>query len=201
MHRVAAHLEACASCNAEFTQWRGMQRLLTASSTLKAPSSLGLQLRLAISHEKTRPRARTINWHTQWDNFVRPVALQALSGLAGALFLVGSIALLVGVAPITGGVLARDEPLRAVTAPHYLYSSTGEQPIITPDDSTVVVEADVNSLGKVYDYRVVSGTLDDRTRAEVRDQLMVQVYEPARIFGIPVRGRALVAFSGVQVKG
>jgi len=30
---------------------------------------------------------------------------------------------------------------------------------------------------------------------------MLQVYEPARMFGEPVRGQVLVTFSGVQVKG
>ena len=97
--------------------------------------------------------------------------------------------------------LANDEPLGAVTKPHYLYSAAQQQPVVTPDYGTIVVEAEVNADGKVCDWKVVSGTMDERTHDEVRDQLMLQVYEPARMFGEPVRGRVLVTFSGVAVHG
>jgi hypothetical protein len=97
--------------------------------------------------------------------------------------------------------LANDEPLGAVTMPHYLYSAAQEQPVLTRDDSTIVVQADVNAEGRVYDYSIVSGPTDEKTTDEVRNQLMLQVYEPARMFGEPVRGQVLVTFSGVLVKG
>jgi len=127
--------------------------------------------------------------------------VQAASGLAGALLLVGSFAMLVGVVPVPNEVLANDEPLNAVTMPHYLYSAAHQEPLVAPDDATIVVQADVNTEGKVYDYTIVSGPLDDRTRADVRDELMLQVYEPAKMFGNPVRGQVLVTFSGVMVRG
>jgi hypothetical protein len=85
--------------------------------------------------------------------------------------------------------------------PHYLYSAAQQQPVVTPDDGTIVVEADVNAEGKVYNWNIVSGPTDERTRAAVQDDLMLQVYEPSKMFGEPVRGRVLVTFSGVQVKG
>jgi hypothetical protein len=85
--------------------------------------------------------------------------------------------------------------------PHYLYSASQQQPIVTPDDSTIVVQADINSEGKVYDWTVVSAPLDDKTRTAVNNELMLQVYEPAKMFGEPVRGRVLVTFSGVLVRG
>jgi anti-sigma factor RsiW len=201
MQAVAAHLEGCVECKDEFAAWRGMQRLLAETGPAKAPEDLGLQLRLAISHETTRRQGRWDALSMRWENLIRPVMVQAASGLAGALLLVGGISMLVGVVPVTNTVLANDEPLRAVTMPHYLYSSAQLQPLETPDDSTIVVEVDVNAEGRVYDYDIVSGPVDAQTRAEVRDELMVQVYEPARMFGAPVRGRVLVTFSDVLVRG
>jgi hypothetical protein len=176
MQFVGRHLERCTGCTAEFDALRGMQRLLAEHlSVAKAPDDLGLKLRLAISHEKTR--------------------------VAGALILVGGIAALVGLVAVPNAVLANDEPLGAVTMPHYLYSAAEQQPVLTRDDSTIVVQAQVNAQGRVYDYQIVSGPTDIHTQDEVRDQLMLQVYEPARMFGEPVRGQVLVTFSGVVVHG
>jgi hypothetical protein len=141
------------------------------------------------------------NLMMRWENLIRPIALQTISGLAGALLLFGGISMLVGVVAVPNAVLANDEPLGAVTMPHYLYSAAQQQPVVTPDDGTIVVEADVNAEGKVYDWNIISGPADERTRAAVQDDLMLQVYEPSRMFGEPVRGRVLVTFSGVLVKG
>jgi anti-sigma factor RsiW len=202
MQSVAGHLERCTGCTAEFDEWRGMQRLLAEhASAAKAPADLGLKLRLAISHEKTRRQTLRDNLSMRWENLVRPALLQACSGVAGAMILVGGIAMLVGVVAVPNAVLANDEPLGAVTMPHYLYSAAEEQPVVTRDDSTIVVQAEVNAQGRVYDYQIVSGPTDARTQDEVRDQLMLQVYEPARMFGEPVRGQVLITFSGVVVHG
>ncbi len=201
MQSVAAHLEICRDCSEDFAAWRGMQRILAETGPVKAPADLGLKLRLAISHEKTRQQGMRDNLMMRWENLIRPIALQTISGLAGALLLFGGISMLVGVVAVPNAVLANDEPLGAVTMPHYLYSAAQQQPVVTPDDGTIVVEADVNAEGKVYDWNIISGPADERTRAAVQDDLMLQVYEPSRMFGEPVRGRVLVTFSGVLVKG
>ncbi len=202
MQAVAAHLDQCRGCKAEFFQWRGMQSLLAHTAPSKVPDELGLQLRLAISHESSRRQGL---WHSvsaTWANLIRPIALQAASGLVGTLLLVGGSAALVGIMPVSNAVLAHDEPLRAVTMPHYLYTAEQDEPLAPAlQDATVVVEADVSTQGKVYGYDIVSGPVDAETRSAVRDELMLQVYEPAKMFGVPVRGRVLVTFSGVLVKG
>ena len=201
MQSVAGHLEGCTECAGEFADWRGMQRMLSETGPVKVPADLGLKLRLAISHEKSRQQSFRDNLSMRWENLIRPIALQTISGLAGAVLLFGGISMLVGVVAVPNAVLAHDEPLGAITMPHYLYSAAQQQPVVTPDDGTVVVEADVNAEGKVYNWNIVSGPTDDHTRAAVQDDLMLQVYEPSRMFGEPVRGRVLVTFSGVLVRG
>ena len=200
MQTIAAHLAACPACTEEFASWRGMQRLLAQAGRAKVPTDLGLQLRLAISHESTRRQTRRHALSTRWDNIIRPMMLQAASGLACTLLLVGGIATLIGVV-VPGAVLANDEPLGAITRPHYLYSAAQQQPVSTPGDATIVVEAEVNADGKVSDWKIVSGAADAATRNQLRNQLMLQVYEPASMFGAPIRGKVLVTFSGIQVRG
>jgi hypothetical protein len=65
----------------------------------------------------------------------------------------------------------------------------------------VVVEAYINGAGRVYDYRIVSGPTDEATRSQIENLLLFSVFEPARFFGQPVRGLAVLSFSGVSVRG
>lgn len=202
MQALSSHLQGCADCSSEFEAWRGMQQMLGSVGPLKAPEDLGLRLRLVISREAARRRGHWWDAITsRWENILRPALLQASAGLAGSLALVGSLALLIGVVAAPQPVLANDEPLGALTSPHYLYSSARLQPVMTPTDATIVIQADVNSLGRVYNYKILSGPSDPATTVQVMNQLMLQVYEPARAFGEPVRGHVLITFSGVSVRG
>ncbi len=200
MQAVSAHLEACSDCRTEFEAWRGVQQMLTQVGPLKAPEDLGLRLRLAISRENAR---RQGHWWdvivARWENTLRPALFQAAAGLAGSVALVGSMAMLIGVVAAPEAVMANDEPLGALTSPHYLYSAARQQPVVTSEDATIVIQADVNARGQVYSYRILSGPSDPTTDAQVRDQLMLQVYEPAKAFGEPVRGQVLITFSGTSV--
>jgi hypothetical protein len=65
----------------------------------------------------------------------------------------------------------------------------------------VVVEVYINGAGQMYDYRIVSGPSDAATRSRVENLLLTSVFEPARFFGQPVRGLAVISFSGVSVRG
>ena len=95
-----------------------------------------------------------------------------------------------------------DEPLGMATSPRLLYSlaGTGDNEIAALP-GPIVVEALVNGQGKVYDFRIVSGPTDAATRSQVEDLLVPLFFEPARFFGQPVRGLAVISFSGVSVRG
>ena len=89
------------------------------------------------------------------------------------------------------------------TAPRLLYSrgGSGSSDEIGASAGPVVVEAYINSEGTVYDYRIVSGPDDAATRSQVENMLLLSRFEPARFFGQPVRGLAVLSFSGVSVRG
>ncbi|HWZ52392.1 MAG TPA: zf-HC2 domain-containing protein [Granulicella sp.] len=202
MHTIASHLEACSECAAEFTSWRAMQQALAGLRSAKAPADLGLKLRCAISRQKA---ARDAHWAdkyiVRWENAVRPMLIQVSAGLAGAIVLIGSIAFLLGIVAAPQPVLANDVPLDAVTAPHYLYSAASSRPILTDRDTTIVVDASINDRGQVYDYRIVSAPESPEVQSQITEQLMLYVFEPARVFGSPVRGHVVVTFDGISVRG
>jgi hypothetical protein len=202
MQRIAQHLETCSACAREFAALRAMQQSLATLGPAKAPADLGLKLRLAISHEQARRKSRwfeTIG--LKWDNAIRPMLVQVSAGFAGTVILIGSIVLLLGMVAAPEPVMANDEPLGAMTAAHYLYSPVSPHAIVTDHDSVIVVEAYVNSQGRIYDYNIVSGPNDPAVNDQIVDQLMMSVYEPASVFGSPVRGRVVLTFSGISVRG
>jgi anti-sigma factor RsiW len=202
MQRIADHLDGCPDCAGEFAALRDMQRSLAALGPARAPADLGLRLRLAISHEQAR---RKSSWRDtlslKWDNAVRPMLLQVSAGFAGTVLLVGGIGLLLGMVAVPEPVMANDEPLGAMTSPHYLYSTASPGTVIGDYDSLIVVEALINDQGRVYDYNIVSGPEDPAIRNQVAGQLLMSVYQPASVFGVPIRSRVVLTFSGISVHG
>jgi anti-sigma factor RsiW len=202
MQRIAQHLEGCSGCTQEFSALRAMQRSLATLGPAKAPADLGLRLRLAISHEQVR---RTSNWRDslslKWENTVRPMLVQVSAGFVGAVLLVGSIGLLLGIVAAPEPVMANDEPLGAMTAPHYLYSTASPADIVSDHGSLIVVEAFINDQGRVYDYNIVSGPEDAAVRNQIADHLLMSIYKPASVFGVPVRSQVVLTFSGISVRG
>ena len=202
MYDINAHLEACEGCKSEFASWREMQQALGSLRTPKAPRDMGLKLRVAISQAKAREDSRWMDrFAVRWENAFRPLLIQASAGFAGTIVLIGSIMLLLGMVAAPEAVMAHDVPLGAMTAPHYLYSAANDRPIITNQDTTIVVEAAINGAGQVYDYKIVSAPESSEVQKQVAEHLMLSVYEPARIFGSPVRGRVIVTFAGISVRG
>jgi hypothetical protein len=63
------------------------------------------------------------------------------------------------------------------------------------------VEASVDNTGRVYDYSIVSGPENDAVRLQEADQLLGYVFRPASVFDVPVKGRVVVTFAGISVRG
>jgi anti-sigma factor RsiW len=192
----------CEECARELAAWRQTQNALSSLGPAKAPVDLGLKLRVAISHEHARREARMMDrLSLAWDNMVRPFVVQLSAGLAGTVVLGGSAMLLLGMVAAPQPVLANDEPLGALTAPHFLYSTVSPGDIVTAQDATIVVEASVDASGRVYDFTIVSGPQDQAVRTQVADQLLCSVFQPASAFGVPIRSRVVVTFDGISVHG
>src|ERR1700679_2057081 len=203
MQRIASHLEQCLHCSAEWASLRNVQSSLAALGPMQEPDHLLLRIRVAVSQERARSSQGQFRWLSlAWKNSVGPFLLQASAGFASAVLLLGTVAVMVGIVSTPPMVQAGDEPLGNSTAPRLLYSIGGsENNDIAALSGPVVVEAYVNGQGAVYDFRIVSGPNDSQTRAAVQNLLLVSKFEAARFFGQPVRGLAVLSFSGVSVRG
>lgn len=204
MQRISAHLDRCRECADEWTSLRQTQSSLASLGPVPEPSDLLLRIRVAVSQERARRKQSPFHaWTLAWQNTVGPFLLQAAAGFASAVLLLGTVVILVGIVTKPESAQATDDELPGTaTAPRLLYQSTGagnDQLGALP--APLVIEAYVNGSGQVYDYRIVSGPNDQATRTQVENMLLFSVFEPARFFGQPVRGLAVISFSGVSVRG
>jgi hypothetical protein len=204
MQDIGAHLKDCDECAREWESLRHAQSSLAALGPAPEPADLPLRIRVAVSRERARMRRGYFaGWVMTWKNTVGPFVFQASAGLASAVLLLGTVIVLGSMfAQPEQAQATRDEPLGMASAPRLLYQSS----LAGSDDfdavsGPVVVEVYVNDEGQVYDYRIVSGPTDEATRSQVENMLLFSVFEPARFFGQPVRGLAVLSFSGVSVRG
>jgi hypothetical protein len=204
MQQISAHVSKCRECDREWDSLRQVQQSLGALGPVPEPKDLLLRVRVAVSQERARSKQSVFStWNLTWKNTVGPFLLQASAGFASAVLLLGSVIVLVTMFTQPEAVQATtDEPLGNPTAPRLVSLSSG---VSNTDIGTlsgpVIVEAYVNNEGEVYDFRIVSGPDDPATRLQVENLLLFSFFEPARFFGQPVRGLALISFTGVSVKG
>jgi anti-sigma factor RsiW len=204
MQEIAAHLSGCRDCAQEWQSLRGLHSTLAAMGPLPAPASLPLRIRVAISQERARSlRSPFAGLAMAWKNSIGPFLLQAGAGLASAVLLMGTVIILITMfAQPESAQATPDEPLGNASAPRLLYFSNAQgSNEIGSIAGPVVVEVSVNGRGEVYDFHIVSGPDDDATRSHIENLLLFSRFEPARVFGQPVRGMAVLSFSGVSVRG
>jgi hypothetical protein len=202
MQEIAAHLKACSDCAAEFAQWRMAQSLISSIGPAKAPADLGLRLRVALSQESANTaQEKFARGRLRWQNTFLPLVWQVTAGFASSVALLGGVALLIWTVASPEPAQARDEPLGMASSPRYLYPVSEIAEGVAYGNNPVVVQAFVNEEGLVYDFKIVSGNTDSKTRSQVEDMLLFSVFAPAQVFGQPVRGTVLLSFAGVSVPG
>jgi hypothetical protein len=203
MQRIAAHLDNCPECAREWASLRQVQASLSVLGPVPEPADLLLRIRVAVSHERARSRRSPFqSIDLAWRNAIGPFLLQASAGFASAVFLLGTVIVLVSMfAQPEAAQAAKDEPLGNPTAPRLVQLSNDAGNQIDTFSSPVVVEAYINGQGQMYDYRIVSGPDDETTRSQIENVLLTSRFEPARFFGQPVRGLVVFSFSGVSVRG
>ena len=198
MAAVASHLRDCIGCAGEFDSWREMDQALAALGPARAPENLQSRLRTMVATERSLGAHRSP--FRQLYDFVyeslAPVALRTAGGLAVALVLVGSLLRMFG----SGiAVQANDDRMAHLVAPRFLYSQVPAQPIEAGRETPILIDASVDTRGRVYDFTVLAGPHDPESTLRIEQNLLSSVFKPASLFGEPVVGHAMLIYTGVSV--
>jgi hypothetical protein len=200
MAAISRHLSGCEDCATDFNVWRQVQRSLGELGPQAPPARLQARLRAAITAERERgahlpffQRALLL-----WRSSLAPLALRLSGGFAVTLVLAGALCWVFG-APIT--VQANDAGMANLIAPRYMYSQVPPEPISTQRDVPIVVDAMVDSSGRVYRYTILAGPKDNAVNVRVENNLLSSVFTPATVFGVPVRGHVVMTYTGISVRG
>jgi hypothetical protein len=199
MLAIGHHLDACAHCQGEYVSLRQTRELLTRVGRRKAPDDLALKLRLAISREASQSRRPYFHdFRIRVENAVNGLMVPATAGLATAVLIFG---FLMGFLALPLQADNPDVPLMLTTAPQLQQSAFGTALESITDDS-LVIEAYVDSNGRVQDYRVLSNPQDTKDLpSQVKNMLIFTTFRPATSMGHPTSGRAVLSFSKISVKG
>ncbi len=197
---ISRHLSDCDDCAKDFNVWRQVQRSLGELGPQAPPARLQARLRAAIAAERERGahlpffrRALLV-----WRSSVAPLALRLSGGFAVTLVLAGALCWVFG-APIA--VQANDAGMANLIAPRYMYSQVPPEPISTQRDVPIVVDAMVDSSGRVYRYTILEGPRDNAVKVRVENNLLSSIFTPATVFGVPVRGHVVMTYTGISVRG
>ena len=127
----------------------------------KAPPDLALKLRVAISQQVAQSRRRYLDGvRVRLDNALDLFMLPATVGLAAAVVIF--VVLMGFLAPLQAD--NSDVPLMLHTAPQLQQSAFGST-LDSINDDSLVIEAYVDSKGRVQDYRILSDSKQERVVA------------------------------------
>jgi hypothetical protein len=199
MTAVQQHIDACIACSTDYLALQRTQRLVGSLGRKTVPPDLALRIRVSASRElanSRRPRWEAIR--VKWENVFNAVMVPATGGLVTTVIIFG---LLINFLVPSQFVDPNDVPTTLYTPPQ-LQSSPFQLAMGSGRTEPLIVEAYVGADGRVQDYRVLSGVENgSAVLSELKNMLIFATFRPATSFGRPTAGRAILAFSKIQVKG
>lgn len=193
------HLDSCGVCSREYTLLQQTQQLLMSTRRPSVPSDLGLKLRLAISREAAQTRKPYEGIRTRLENALDAFMVPATVGLACAVVIFGLVAAILAIPPQLQAN-NQDVPLVLNTGPELQQSSFATLSSI--DAESLVIEAYVDSHGRIEDYKILSNPGDSQQLLpQVKRMLIFTTFRPAMSMGHPISSRAVLSFSRISVRG
>lgn len=198
MQDLGNHLAQCAACSHESALLADTQRAVSSLGRRQAPPELALKLRVAISHEAARSRARSFaGLQVRLENALNAFMVPATAGVLSAIVFFG---LLIGLFALP--VQANNDVPTMLYTPPVLAQSPFSNDMERIKAESIVVEAYVDANGRVQDYRILSAPMEtDEIKPQLDNMLIFTTFRPATAFGQPTSGRAVLSFSKINVKG
>jgi hypothetical protein len=195
---VNEHVTDCESCGTEFAALRRTKRMMATMEPHAAPPELTLRLKVAVSQQLAAGRhSRWESIQVRWENALNAFMFPATAGLLSAVLIFG---LLIGVLVPAHLSSANDVPTMLYTPPEMTSAPFGLESGTTNGDA-ILVEAVIDTHGRVQDYRVLNSSGQNELSPEMKNALIFTQFRPATSFGLPTSGRVVISFSNINVGG
>lgn len=197
---VSNHMATCVECRKEYASLERTQYLVSSLGRKPAPPDLALKLRVALSHEMSLTWDRRLQrLVTRMENVVNAFMLPATAGLVSAALMFGL--LIGGFMSVPGVVVAGNDVPTSLYTPPRLTAAPFADAFVINAETPVMIEALVDTNGRLADYRIISGQDSAEVRKQLDRSLIFTVFEPAMSFGRPAPGRVVLSFANINVKG
>lgn len=198
---LAAHMAECGTCAAKSRGLHQAYSLLSSLGRVAPPADLALRLRVALSQERNRRNEHRLHsLLTDFQSRLNSMMVPATGGVLTAMMVFGLILGFMGV-PIHVNASGPDIPTMLYSPPKLSSIPIPGGVMTLNTDTPMIIEAFVDSSGKLADYRILAGRDDDETRRQLNRALIFTTFIPARNFGAPAPGRVVLTFANVNVKG
>ena len=199
MQRISHHLDGCVACGQAYQSLGRTQALVASVGRRPAPPDMALRIRVALSRE--RSRSLSSRWQSavvRAEDLINAFMLPATAGVVTSVLLLG---IFVGFFAGPRNVPYSQDVPTSLYMPPRLASSPFLDDMNLDSDGPVVIEAYINPSGQLEDYRIIAGEDNAHVRKQLDRSLLFTVFAPAMSFGQPARGRVVMSFSSVSVKG
>jgi hypothetical protein len=203
MREFSEHMKDCRACAQEYRMLRMTQNAVAGLGRKALPPELGLRLRVMVSQEAAlRRRPVWAALQLRLEHALRAFMVPATAGALSAIVIFG---LLIGMFALPAPLRASndDVPTKLYTPPQLVLSPFAGS-FSSDSDDAVVIEALVDEDGRVQDYRIISAPASfvrEKMVSRLENMLIFTVFQPARAFGRPTSGRAIISFSRISVQG
>ena len=192
------HIAECESCGTQFAALNRTKWMLATMEPHAAPPELALRLKVAVSQQlATRRQGRWDGIQVRWENALNAFMFPATAGLVSAVLIFG---MLIGVLVPAHFSSSNDVPTMLYTPPEMTSAPFGLESG-TANGDAILVEAQVDSHGRVQDYRVLNGTGEAELSPAMKNAPIFTQFRPATNFGLPTTGRVVISFSNINVGG
>jgi hypothetical protein len=198
MRDLGNHFAQCAACRLESALLADTQRAVSSLGRRPAPPDLALKLRVALSQEAARSRARSlVGLQVRLEDALNAFMVPATAGVLSAIVFFG---LLIGLFALP--VQANNDVPTMLYTPPVLAQSPFSNGMERINAESIVIEAYIDANGRVQDYRILSAPSEtDEIKPQLENMLIFTTFRPATAFGQPTSGRAVLSFSKINVRG
>jgi len=193
---LESHLDTCEPCQRQLHSYISLRSLMASVEPVRPPEDLVMDTRVRLSHARSGGVFDRIE--ALLVNVLKPVVIPAVSGIALTVLsfsvLFGNLAVNLRALDMNSSLLAMKEPLR----------TTDQTNLSAPGNSgtdwrePVSVKAKVDYGGRVYDFRILSGSQTPAMKQWIQNLLYTAQFAPATRLGKPINSSTILTFVNVR---